>query len=52
MNIVRIYIDENPDAIRLRSMKQLIKSISHEIVVDYEAQQNMPMQPTSILREQ
>lgn len=62
MNTVRIYIDENLDVSRLMNLKQLIESIPHvidvevserephEVVVDYEAQQNMPVKLIEILR--
>jgi hypothetical protein len=62
MNSVRIYIDENLDTARLKSLKQLIEGMPyvvdvevsekepHEVVVDYEAQQNMPMKLIEALR--
>jgi len=64
MNTVRIYIDENLDASRLRGLKQMIQEIPHvldvevsdkephEVVVEYEEQQNMPVRLIEILREQ
>jgi hypothetical protein len=64
MNTVRIYIDENLDTSRLQGLKQLIKDIPHvvdvaisekephEVVVDYEEQQNMPVKLIEVLRKQ
>lgn len=63
MNTVRIYIDENLDTARLKSLKQLLEDIPHvidveisekephEVVVDYAEQQNMPVKLIQILRE-
>lgn len=63
MNTVRIYIDENLDTARLKGLKQLIEDIPHvvdvafsekephEVVVDYEEQQNMPVKLIEVLRE-
>jgi len=64
MNTVRIYIDENLDAKRLKGLKQLIQKIPHvldvefsekephEVVVEYEEQQNMPVKLIEVLRQQ
>lgn len=63
MNTVRIYIDENLDTSRLQNLKQLLENIPHvvdveisakephEVVVDYEEQQNMPVKLIEVLRE-
>lgn len=63
MNSVRIYIDENLDRSRLQGLKQIIQDIPHvidveisdkephEVVVDYEEQQNMPVKLIEVLRE-
>lgn len=64
MNTVRIYIEENLDAKRLKSLKQLIQKIPHvldvefsaqephEVVVEFEEQQNMPVKLIEVLRRQ
>ena len=64
MNTVRIYIDENLDQARLKNLKQLIQDIPHvldvefsekephEVVVEYEEQQNMPVRLIEVLRQQ
>ena len=64
MNTVRIYIDENLDAYHLRSLKQAIQDIPHvldvtfsekephEVMVEYDAQQNMPVKIIETLRQQ
>jgi hypothetical protein len=64
MNTVRIYIDENLDASHLHGLEQLIKTVPHvvdvaiserephEVVVDYDEQQNMPVKLIELLRRQ
>jgi hypothetical protein len=64
MNTVRIYIDETLDTSRQQGLKQLIKDIPHvldvavsdrephEVVVEYEEQQNMPVRLIEVLRKQ
>jgi len=64
MNTVRIYIDENLDSYRIQGLKQTIEKIPHvldveisekephEVVVDYEEQQNLPVKLIEILRQQ
>ncbi len=64
MNTIRIYIDESLDNSRLQSIKQAIESIPHvldvevsekdphEVVVDYDEQQNMPVKLIEALRKQ
>ena len=63
MNTVRIYIDENLDTARLKSLQQLLEGIPHvldvevsekephELVVEYEERQNMPVKLIQVLRE-
>ena len=62
MNTVRIYIDETLDTSRLQSLKQIIQNIPHvldvavsdkdphEVTVDYDERQNMPVKLIEVLR--
>jgi cell division protein FtsX len=64
MNTLRIYIDENLDSERLKNLRQIIQTVPHvvdvefsdkdphEVMVEYEAQQNLPMTLVEMLREQ
>ena len=64
MNTVRIYIDETLDTERLRNLKQLIEDIPHvldmefsekdphEVMVEFEPVQNMPVKLIEVLRKQ
>jgi len=64
MNTVRIYIDENLDTSRLHGLKQMIEAIPHvldvevsdkephEVMVDYEERNNMPVKLIEVLRQQ
>lgn len=64
MHTVRIYIDEYLDGAKQTSLKRLIEDIPHvvdvelsvkdphEVVVEYETQQNIPVQVIEALRKQ
>lgn len=64
MNTIRIYIDENLDASHQQGLKQVIQDIPHvvdvevselephELVVEYEERQNMPVKLIEVLRKQ
>jgi len=63
MNTVRIYIDEELDISSLYGVKRLIQTIPHihdvavsdkelhEVMVDYEERQNMPVKLIETLRK-
>lgn len=64
MNTVRIYIDENLDVSRQQGLKQVLLEIPHvldvelsvkephEVVVEYDEQENLPVRLIEVLREQ
>ena len=64
MNTVRIYIDEYLNASRQQGLKRVLQDIPHvqdvelseqdphEIVVDYDAEQNLPVRLIEVLRQQ
>lgn len=64
MNTLRIYIDEDLDSERLKSLRQIIQTVPHvvdvefsnkdphEVLVEYEAQRNLPVTLLAMLRGQ
>ena len=64
MNTVRIYIDEKLDTTHMHGLRQMLRNVPHvvdvaisdkephEVMVDYDERQNMPVKLIEVLRRQ